>query len=1037
MASPRMEPFGERNKRHLNYLTEKSTTIFPYRPITKPSSKIMMRVLILFTFLIHCFSSSQAQSSAQQIKNTPHTTQNDGWDLNKWIWSQTNYKTGKNDKPVLDFNAIDNWVSLGNDQDLSISSDGKYFAYTIRNQPYQSSTLVIQSTTGSWKQSFVAATAGFFAGEGQEYIFQNGEDLYFLPMGGEPKIVKEAISYKQPENSKGKWLAYQQKNASNVVLKSLTNGNEQCFDGVAVFDFDKSGEWLACQLANELKELLIYNLNTGRTQRFQSVMGYSFSDNGQVLILKTMDQSLQYVRPQDGKSITFWSADKGTKITSFSTDTAGKQVMFIVNEGSNSKQPENCIWYWRPGMDKASMRVNNQTTGIDPGLFIQSANLVENGRYFSITLQERPDVRQLSPEGVKIDVWSYKDTTIQSTQSHQKQPKTYFAVIGSESGRVIPLERQFEKLKIMKGDFAVIAKTGKEVNGDRFWEKDYKVDSNWLVFFKDGTRMLLKTTGNENQTTFWFSPDGQYLVYFDLEDECHYFSYNLTTGKLVKISAGIPSWQLGIGNEYLGPNKPTGKAGIMAWLPKENGLFVYDLYDIWRLDLAAKKPPVNITAGYGRSHHVQFRLAASSIFEGDHNAPLLGDKDTLLLKATHMVSKYNGFYRKVLETSGDPEILYMGPCVLAMSIPSDHDWGMQPLKATRTNTWIVKRQTAIEAPNYFLTTDFKNYTNLTDLQPQKQYNWFTSELHRFKQLDGTMSQGILYTPENFDPTKKYPVIIGFYEQFSQQLYQYLEPGYVVSPYIEIPWLVSHGYLVFTPDIYFALDKWGASALNTVDGAAKYLSNLTYVDGKGMGATGHSNSGRYGYYVLTHSHYFAAMSVGAGVTNITSIGLSIDERNGESALGWAEVPRGTTGLGNLWKNKSNWLDHTAVFHADNVSSPLLMFHCKKDWAPVQAAIEMFIALRRLEKRVWWLQYDEGNHTVSSWSEMKDFTIRTTQFYDHYLKEAPPPRWMTEGIPNKLKGIEARYELDPKGSCGRNCKVCKKVTATINGKINPTP
>jgi hypothetical protein len=70
----------------------------------------------------------------------------------------------------------------------------------------------------------------------------------------------------------------------------------------------------------------------------------------------------------------------------------------------------------------------------------------------------------------------------------------------------------------------------------------------------------------------------------------------------------------------------------------------------------------------------------------------------------------------------------------------------------------------------------------------------------------------------------------------------------------------------------------------------------------------------------------------------------------------------------------------------------------------------------------LQYDDGGHSVKG-KDAVDFTIRLTQFFDHYLKGAPPPKWMTVGIPARLKGIETGYELDPNGSCGKDCKICK--------------
>jgi hypothetical protein len=135
----------------------------------------------------------------------------------------------------------------------------------------------------------------------------------------------------------------------------------------------------------------------------------------------------------------------------------------------------------------------------------------------------------------------------------------------------------------------------------------------------------------------------------------------------------------------------------------------------------------------------------------------------------------------------------------------------------------------------------------------------------------------------------------------------------------------------------------------------------------------------------------------------------------------------TALGNIWQNKAKWIDHIAPLQADNAKSPFLLFHNKKDGDDVRLAVELFIAFRRLEKKVWWLQYDNGAHSVYG-NDARDFTIRYTQFFDHYLKCAPPPRWMTQGIRASMKGIETGYELDPAGNCamkGKNeCKVCNK-------------
>ncbi len=46
-------------------------------------------------------------------------------------------------------------------------------------------------------------------------------------------------------------------------------------------------------------------------------------------------------------------------------------------------------------------------------------------------------------------------------------------------------------------------------------------------------------------------------------------------------------------------------------------------------------------------------------------------------------------------------------------------FSLLPRRAKEAVKWIVKRQSATDAPNLFLTTDFQNFKRLTDLQPQK------------------------------------------------------------------------------------------------------------------------------------------------------------------------------------------------------------------------------------------------------------------------------------------------------------------------------
>jgi dienelactone hydrolase len=1008
----------------------------------------MQKIILSFIISVSFLFSFAQNTSSLNVATQP--TVSEAWCLHKYVWSHDHYRIRENDKAVIDFEAIDNWENV-NDEDLSISPNGSYFAYgTFRGHAFwkEHETMVVKSTTNSWQHSFEGATPGFFSADSRQYIFKQKDNLCFLQVGSEqPRCVKSVASYKQPTGQKVEWVAYQLKNPdSTLVLEHLGTGMEKRFKSVSNYEFDAAAKWLVCQLKGEAKELLIYNLATGKEQHFQSVVGYAWKADGKILVLKTIEKvnneiiiGLKYANLPEGTVHTIWSTTDNTEtLGSYSIDESGNQVVFTMQHiasvsSDKNKLLNNSIWYWRNGMDKAVMKVNNQTVGIDAGLSIQGPILfTDNSRYVQFLLQQpAPDLGKPAADAIKVDVWSYQDSFLQSTQPYLlKQSKTYKAVLDPQAGQVIRLEKEHEKLHLLKGDFAVITKSGKDLS-DRFWEEEFQRDSSWLVSLQDGSRQLLKARG-ANKYSIWFSPAGNYLVYSDPEQGCHYFSYNLHTGKLVKISTGIPDWQLGYVDRYIRSTKKTSfAAGIADWMQGDSGLLVYDDYDIWQLDLTGKKPPLNITNGYGRKHKILFSFINTADRRSYYNTKqIFAGNDTLILKAFNRQTKYNGFYRKVLGSTGDPELLDMGPYFFQSQAGlSGLDGGMQPLKAADADTWIVKRQSATEAPNYFLTRDFKNYRHLTDLQSQKGYNWLTAELHSFKQLDGTISQGVLYKPENFEPNKKYPVIISFYTYLSDQLYQYPKPENITNPaiFLNPAWMVAHGYLVFTPDIYFTQAQWGPSTMNTIEGAAKYLSQLPFVDTRYLGACGHSNSGRLGYYLLTHSKSFAAMSIGAGSTNIISAGLSLQNSGEEeSELEWVELGSIGTGLGNLWQHKASWIDHTSVLQADKVISPVLMFHNKKDGAPVEQAVQMFISLRRLHKKAWWLQYDDGYHGVIR-QDAKDFTIRYTQFFDHYLKGAPEPRWMTQGIPYQYKGIESRYELDAAGHCSMagktTCAICE--------------
>ncbi|MET0299691.1 MAG: prolyl oligopeptidase family serine peptidase, partial [Flavitalea sp.] len=368
-------------------------------------------------------------------------------------------------------------------------------------------------------------------------------------------------------------------------------------------------------------------------------------------------------------------------------------------------------------------------------------------------------------------------------------------------------------------------------------------------------------------------------------------------------------------------------------------------------------------------------------------------EETLLLSAFNRNSKDDGYYLKKLGAGGDPALLSMGAYTFSA-----------PVKAKEAEVYIVSRMTPQQSPDIYSATDLKNFTRLSEInQQQKDYNWFTAELVKWKMLDGKMSEGLVFKPENFDPKKKYPVIFYFYEQDADGLNNYRAPAPSAST-INIPYFVSNGYIVMDPNIHYKTGEPGESAYNSVVSAAKFMSKFPWVDSTKMAIQGQSWGGYQVAYLVTRTNMFAAAGAGAPVANMTSAYGGI--RWGTGLNRQFQYERTQTRIGStLWQRPDLYIRNSPLFRVDKIKTPLLIMHNDADGAvPWYQGIEMFTAMRRLGKKAWLLQYNGEDHNLVERRNRKDLSVRLGQFFDYYLKGAAPAKWISEGVPAVVKGVD---------------------------------
>jgi dipeptidyl aminopeptidase/acylaminoacyl peptidase len=310
------------------------------------------------------------------------------------------------------------------------------------------------------------------------------------------------------------------------------------------------------------------------------------------------------------------------------------------------------------------------------------------------------------------------------------------------------------------------------------------------------------------------------------------------------------------------------------------------------------------------------------------------------------------------------------------------------------------------SPNLYGST-VSGVTKYTDLNPQQaNYNWGSAELFQWKAYTGKLTEGVLYKPENFDAKKKYPMIVYFYERNNQTLYNYIAPTPTPSR-LNISFFVSRGYIVFVPDIWYKNGMPGQSAYDYIISGTRAVVKLGFVDSTKLGLQGQSWGGYQIAHLITRTKLYAAAWAGAPVVNMTSAYGGIRWGTGINRQFQYEKTQSRIGA-NLWERRDLYIENSPLFHLQNVTTPVvIMANDKDDAVPWYQGIEMFSALRRLNKKVWMLNYNDEVHNLMERRNRKDIQIREQQFFDWLLKGEKPATWLTEGLPAIMKGRTLGY------------------------------
>ena len=639
----------------------------------------------------------------------------------------------------------------------------------------------------------------------------------------------------------------------------------------------------------------------------------------------------------------------------------------------------------------------------------------------------------VDPE-VSVDVWSWSDPYLQPmqiAQARRERERSYRWVAHLVGGEVVQLEEP-------GGPTLRDPRTGDEPALVAIDDEPYRQLLSWDARYVDvylidpqtgeRTRAIKRVRGDAK-----LSPSGRWITWWD-GDARQWRGLETATRRTTSLTGLVPFPVHDEANDRPGPPEAYGLAG---WTEGDERALVYDRFDVWSVDPAGVLQPVNVTSGAGRAGGIRFRLA--SVEGGPDVAPpatqqILPAHGQLLLSALDLKTRDAGFWSDRIE-GGETKPLLMSP----------HHYGV-PARAAAGDRILFTRESFAEYPDLWTANgQLGELARVSNANPQQnEFRWGSEGLVSWTSRDGRPLHGIVYKPQDFDPKRRYPVVVQLYERATDDFHRYHDPAPEAAS-INRSFYVSRGYVVFAPDIAYRVGEPGASLVDAVVPGVQSLIDGGIADANRIGVQGHSWGGWEVAYLLTRTEIFAAAIAGAPVANMTSAYGGVRWGSGMSRMFQYEQEQSRIGA-TLWETPERYIENSPLFAADKIRTPLLVLHNDEDDSvPFEQGIELFSALRRLGKPAWMVNYNGEMHALRRSANRRDWAIRMQQFFDHYLLGTPPAVWMAQGIPATKKGQTLGLDLvEPQGTPMTNAGISPgepsgrtPARATSRGPVAPSP
>ncbi|MGB3345423.1 MAG: prolyl oligopeptidase family serine peptidase [Aequorivita sp.] len=754
---------------------------------------------------------------------------------------------------------------------------------------------------------------------------------------------------------------------NEFVLINLANLQREYFKEVETFNFSYDGKYLAILQKEEGNDpiLTIRNMLTKEDQIFNGITKFTWNpQNHSLLAIKKEQSNVAILFDASKKSLKRFKENLLGDIPYLKWNDTGTAAIIMEAQGN-----------------KHLLKVYNINDGItiledylleqqipDYEVSDREPFLSDDGK--TVLFYRRKKEHQLTPKE-KIEIWKTTDPELYPNMKLQKEYVYSFllTVWYPEKGIIkeIATERYPTASMDINHNFAVVYN---ELQYGPQNTEFPKADLYKKEILSGKMELIVETQLLDGMTSI--SPTGKYISYF--KDKA-WWVYNLQEKKATNVTHGLDAIFQNIDLEY--PEDRMEAIAQAAWTENDSILILSDRFDIWAM-LPTGVDAKRLTKGRETNNH--FKIPPLKDFENNYHVTvgrLSGRKLEFAKKQLLNVINYDSHHTGISVLNSDFSIeplLYDDTSIFEVYMAPNDETVIYISQSTFIPPALFKYD-LVSAKNNLI------YQTNEDLL---KYDLGKKSLITYI-VKGKELKGALMYPANFDPKKRYPMVVNIYETTSRNAMGFLPPNGFNQKGFSITSYTTSGYFVFYPDISYEISKPGLSALECVNAAVDKVLENKNIDPEKIGLNGHSFGGYETAFIATQSDRFATYVAGAAVTNFTSHYHGVNWNNLSTDLWRYEDQQWRMGL-SYYENKDAYLANSPLEFVENVTKPILLWTGDKDYQITWTqSLEMFLALKRLDKEASLILIKDEGHAPLEGDKQLLLSMEIKKWFDKYCKQ----------------------------------------------------